>query len=135
MRLAIVTSHPIQYHAPLFRELARRIDLTVFFAHRATPIDQANAGFGVEFDWDIDLLSGYEHRFLSNVATSPNLEQLLRAATRRRYGAAGRRSLRRGARDGMAPKKLRSSDYRGEASRHSDFGARAIVICRRLVRC
>lgn len=73
MRLAIVASHPIQYHGPLFRELARRVDLTVFFAHRAAPIDQANAGFGVEFDWDIDLLSGYEHSFLLNVADAPNL--------------------------------------------------------------
>src|SRR4051812_26091638 len=61
MRLAIVASHPIQYHAPLFRELAKQVDLTLIFAHRATPADQAKAGFGVDFDWDIDLLSGYEH--------------------------------------------------------------------------
>ena len=74
MRLAIVASHPIQYHAPLFRELARQIDLTVFFAHRATAVDQANAGFGVGFDWDIDLLSAYEHVFLRNVARRPGLE-------------------------------------------------------------
>lgn len=74
MRLAIVASHPIQYHAPLFRELARRVDLVVFFAHRATPNDQASAGFGVEFDWDIDLLSGYGHVFLKNVARNPSLE-------------------------------------------------------------
>ena len=74
MRLAIVASHPIQYHAPLFRELARQIDLTVFFAHRATPADQAHAGFGVGFDWDVDLLSGYEHVFLRNVARKPSLE-------------------------------------------------------------
>ena len=73
MRLAIVASHPIQYHAPLFRELAKRVDLTVFFAHRATPADQAKAGFGVDFDWDIDLLSGYEHVFLHNVARNPGL--------------------------------------------------------------
>ena len=74
MRLAIVASHPIQYHAPLFRELARQIDLTVFFAHRATPVDQAKAGFGVGFDWDVDLLSDYEHVFLRNVARKPSLE-------------------------------------------------------------
>ena len=74
MRLAIIASHPIQYQAPLFRELARRIDLTVFFAHRATPTDQANAGFGVGFDWDVNLLSDYEHVFLTNVARNPSLE-------------------------------------------------------------
>src|SRR5947209_8530298 len=54
MHLALVASHPVQYQAPLFRELARRFDLTVFFAHRATPQDQADAGFGVGFDWDVD---------------------------------------------------------------------------------
>ena len=74
MRLAVVTSHPIQYHAPLFRELARRTDLTVYFAHRATPVDQAKAGFGFEFDWDVDLLSDYRHVFLHNIAKHPSVE-------------------------------------------------------------
>jgi glycosyltransferase involved in cell wall biosynthesis len=74
MRLAGVASQPVQYQAPLFRELARRFDLTVFFAHRATPQDQADAGFGVGFDWDVDLLSGYEHVFLHNVAKRPRLD-------------------------------------------------------------
>jgi glycosyltransferase involved in cell wall biosynthesis len=73
MRLAVVASHPIQYHAPLFRTLARQIDLEVFFAHRATPKDQAQAGFGVGFDWDVDLLEGYDHVFLHNAAAKPGL--------------------------------------------------------------
>ncbi|HEY1980211.1 MAG TPA: glycosyltransferase family 4 protein [Xanthobacteraceae bacterium] len=75
LRLAVVGSHPIQYQAPLFRELARRLDLTVFYAHRATPADQAKAGFGVEFTWDTDLLEGYEHFFLQNVARPPGLDR------------------------------------------------------------
>jgi glycosyltransferase involved in cell wall biosynthesis len=73
MRLAIVMSHPIQYYAPLFRALAEQLDLVVFFAHQATPSDQARAGFGIEFEWDVSLLSGYAHTFLSNVATRPAL--------------------------------------------------------------
>ena len=40
MRLSIVTSHPIQYQGPLFRALAQRVDLHVYFAHRATEQDQ-----------------------------------------------------------------------------------------------
>src|SRR5262245_2250022 len=68
MRLAILTSHPIQYYAPLFRELAERMDVHVFFAHRASAADQARAGFDTKFEWDIDLLSGYAHSFLKNVA-------------------------------------------------------------------
>lgn len=71
MRLAILTSHPIQYYAPLFREISRRVELKVFFAHRATPQQQAAAGFGTAFDWDIDLLSGYDHEFLENVSRNP----------------------------------------------------------------
>jgi glycosyltransferase involved in cell wall biosynthesis len=76
MRLAILTSHPIQYYAPLFREVARRIDIMVFFAHRATPVQQADAGFGTPFDWDIDLLAGYPHEFLRNVARNPGAHHL-----------------------------------------------------------
>jgi glycosyltransferase involved in cell wall biosynthesis len=75
MRLAIVASHPIQYQAPLFRHLARRVDLHVFFAHRATPEEQAGAGFGVPFDWDVDLTSGYAHCFLHNVARRPGTDR------------------------------------------------------------
>jgi len=71
-RLAIVTTHPVQYHAPWFRALARQpeLDLTVFYCHRATPEQQAAAGFGVPFDWDVPLLDGYCYRFLKNVAPS-----------------------------------------------------------------
>jgi len=77
MRLAVVASHPIQYQAPLFRELASRIDLEVFFAHRDGHEDQARAGFGVGFQWDIDLLSGYKYCFLQNVASEPRLDSFV----------------------------------------------------------
>lgn len=73
MRIGIVTSHPIQYQAPLFRALAQRVDLTVYFAHRATGKDQAEAGFDVAFDWDTDLSSGFRHVFLNNVSRQPSI--------------------------------------------------------------
>jgi glycosyltransferase involved in cell wall biosynthesis len=75
MHLAVAASHPIQYYAPLFRELAQRLDLTVFYAHSATAADQARAGFGIGFEWDVDLLCGYEHMFLRNLAKRPGLDQ------------------------------------------------------------
>lgn len=75
MRLAILTSHPIQYHAPLFREIARRIDCHVFYAHRATPEQQASAGFDAAFEWDVDLTSGYANSFLNNIADRPSVER------------------------------------------------------------
>ncbi len=74
-RLAILASHPIQYHAPLYRELSGRMELHVFFAHRATPQEQARAGFGSAFDWDVDITSGYAHSFLRNVSSTPGTDR------------------------------------------------------------
>ena len=45
--------------------------LHVFYAHRATPAQQAQSGFGASFDWDVDLFDGYSHGFLRNVAQDP----------------------------------------------------------------
>jgi glycosyltransferase involved in cell wall biosynthesis len=72
-RLAILTTHPIQYHGAWFRRLASELDLEVFYCHNATAKEQAEAGFGVEFDWDVSLLEGYRHRFLRNVARQPGI--------------------------------------------------------------
>ncbi len=76
-QLAVLTSHPIQYQVPLFRALAAHLDLTVFFAHRQTPAQQAAAGYGVSFEWDIDLLSGYDHIFLRNQARHPSTSRFM----------------------------------------------------------
>jgi glycosyltransferase involved in cell wall biosynthesis len=73
MHLGIVTSHPIQYQAPLFRALAERVDLTVYYAHQATGKDQAEAGFDVGFDWDTDLTGGFRHTYLENVSSRPGI--------------------------------------------------------------
>lgn len=96
-RVAVLSSHPIQYHAPWFRALANSpdLDLEVLFCHQATPREQAAAGFGVEFDWDAPLLDGYPHRFLKNVAQSPTTSsfggldtpELATIITKNRYGA------------------------------------------------
>src|SRR5688572_1857338 len=96
-RLAVVVSHPIQYHAPWFRELASHseINLEVFFCHKASPAEQSTAGFGVQFDWDADLLKGYKHRFLPNKAAHPSIHsfrgldtpELFRIIANGRYGS------------------------------------------------
>jgi glycosyltransferase involved in cell wall biosynthesis len=72
-RLAIFATHPIQYHAPWFRAMAAhpQLDIHVFFCHNATPTQQAQAGFGVSFEWDRPLLDGYPNSFLRNVAKKP----------------------------------------------------------------
>jgi glycosyltransferase involved in cell wall biosynthesis len=47
------------------------LDLHVYYCHQATRREQAGAGFGVEFDWDVPLLEGYRYTFLKNVADLP----------------------------------------------------------------
>ena len=73
IRLAILSTHPIQYHSAWFRALAAHphLDPCVYYCHQATPKEQSAAGFGVEFDWDIPLLTGYSYTFLKNVARQP----------------------------------------------------------------
>jgi glycosyltransferase involved in cell wall biosynthesis len=72
--LAILVTHPIQYQVPLFRALANNgeLDVTVYFCHRPTP-EQQGAGFGVSFEWDINLTNGYRHAWLTNVSRKPSL--------------------------------------------------------------
>jgi glycosyltransferase involved in cell wall biosynthesis len=76
LRLGVLATHPIQYFSPLYRRLAATpgVEPTVYYAHRPAPQEQG-AGFGVAFEWDIDLLGGYEHRFLRNVAARPGVER------------------------------------------------------------
>ncbi len=102
-KVAIVCTHPIQYFSPWFRFLAERqkvdrrsqiedggpsfapnladsggasegLKFEVFYAHQQTAKGQADAGFGVEFDWDVPLLEGYPHRFLKNVSKRPGTD-------------------------------------------------------------
>lgn len=65
-RIGILATHPVQYHAPWFKYLADRVSLTVYYAHKQSPKQQADAGFAVEFEWDNDPLEGYEYRWLHN---------------------------------------------------------------------
>ena len=76
-KIAIVDSHPIQYHAPWFRALGKnpKLELQVFYCHQATAQEQAAAGFAIDFDWDVSLLEGYPNRFLRNVARQPGIAE------------------------------------------------------------
>jgi glycosyltransferase involved in cell wall biosynthesis len=51
--------------------LAESVDLHVFFAHRQLPEHQAEAGFGIPFEWDSNLLTGFEYSFLDNRSRNP----------------------------------------------------------------
>ena len=73
-KLAIVTSHPIQYNAPLFRLLTERgnIKLKVFYTWGQTEQGIVyDPDFKKEFKWDIPLLDGYEKEFVENISADP----------------------------------------------------------------
>jgi len=75
IRLAIIVSHPIQYFAPWFRELAQvpDIDLKVFFCCDWGLKEYVDPGFGTKMAWDIPLLDGYAHEFLPTARHFRNL--------------------------------------------------------------
>lgn len=71
-RLAIVSSHPIQYNAPLFRALSWNsgLDIKVFYSWIGT-CDQNDPEFGHNITWDVPLLDGYNNCFVNNISTRP----------------------------------------------------------------
>lgn len=66
-KLAIITTHPIQYNAPVYKLLAERqkLQVKVFYTWEkgGTTFDR---GFGKEVQWDIPLLEGYDYEFIYN---------------------------------------------------------------------
>jgi len=73
-KLAILTSHPIQYQVPLFKKLAehKEIDLTVYFCWDFGVKEKYDPGFGKKIKWDIPLLEGYKYKFLRNLSPKPS---------------------------------------------------------------
>ena len=75
-KLGILSTHPIQYYAPLFRFLAgvEDLDLRVYYCLKPTP-EQQGTGFGISFTWDLDITSGYNITWLDNIAGNPHLQK------------------------------------------------------------
>jgi glycosyltransferase involved in cell wall biosynthesis len=59
-KLMVLTTHPIQYITPWYKELqvSLECDFKVLFLNEPLPKDQG-IGFGLEFEWDLPLRSGY----------------------------------------------------------------------------
>ncbi len=79
-RLAIVTTHPIQYNAPLFKCLGERgiIEIMVFYTWgEAVQQDKYDPGFGVNVNWDVPVLQGYNYRFPENTAKRKGSDHFL----------------------------------------------------------
>jgi glycosyltransferase involved in cell wall biosynthesis len=71
MRLAIITTHPIQYYAPVFKLLADKIDVKVFYTWGNEAQEKFDPGFGKTISWDIPLLDGYSYEWVKNTSTQP----------------------------------------------------------------
>lgn len=73
-RLAIITTHPVQYNAPWFKLLSQATGITVkvFYTwEQSSKGKNFDIGFGREVQWDIPLLEGYTYEFVENVSSDP----------------------------------------------------------------
>lgn len=65
-KLGIITTHPIQYNAPIFRLLNERhkIHIRVFYTWENSKQGFFDRKFNQQIKWDIPLLEGYEYEFV-----------------------------------------------------------------------
>ncbi|TAF79265.1 MAG: glycosyltransferase [Sphingobacteriales bacterium] len=71
-KLAIITTHPIQYYAPVFKLLAKKLDIMVFYTWGVKVLDNKyDPGFKQKINWDIPLLEGYNYHFTKNISQQP----------------------------------------------------------------
>src|SRR6059036_918007 len=67
--LAIIETHPVQYHAPVYHFLNDHlgVPVRVIYGSDFSVAGYRDKEFGTSFAWDTDLLSGYSSVFLSRV--------------------------------------------------------------------
>jgi glycosyltransferase involved in cell wall biosynthesis len=67
-RILIITTHPIQYHAPLFAYLTKNsiYQLKVLYTSGKGAGELYDAEFGKMRSWNIDMLNGYDYEILQN---------------------------------------------------------------------
>jgi glycosyltransferase involved in cell wall biosynthesis len=69
-RVAFINTHPIQYFAPLYAYLNRTDDfaITALYLSDFSVRGSFDRAFGRAVKWDIDLLSGYDARFVTGAS-------------------------------------------------------------------
>ncbi|WP_435134170.1 glycosyltransferase family 4 protein [Formosa sp. A9] len=72
-KIAIVSTHPIQYNAPWFKLLSAKSEVTlkVFYTWSQAAEDVKDKTFGKTIKWDIPLLEGYDYEFVENSSKDP----------------------------------------------------------------
>jgi glycosyltransferase involved in cell wall biosynthesis len=75
-RFIFLNSHPIQYFAPLYQQMAQNAnaEVEVLYCSDQGVSQKKDEQFGQVFQWDIPLLKGYQHVFLKNYARRPHLQ-------------------------------------------------------------
>lgn len=96
-RIAFVNTHPIQYFAPLYAYLNQtgKFAVTALYLSDFSVRGSLDREFGEVLKWDIDLLSGYDARFVKGAARRPQSEgffsviapQIWREVTRGKFDA------------------------------------------------
>ena len=83
--LAVIESHPVQYHAPVYRAVQAQFGIPVaaIYGSDVSVAGYRDKEFGVSFAWDTDLLAGYESHFLTRTSDGNRGETAVRA-----HGAA-----------------------------------------------
>lgn len=68
--LTVIETHPVQYHAPVYRAVQERfgIPVTAIYGSDFSVSGYYDREFARAFAWDADLLSGYRSVFLSRIA-------------------------------------------------------------------
>ena len=72
-KLAIITTHPVQYYAPVFKLMAQsnKVNLKVFYTWGEDSVNKFDPGFSKKIEWDIPLLEGYPFEWVKNSAVDP----------------------------------------------------------------
>lgn len=72
-KLAVITTHPIQYYAPVFKLLQQRgqIGIKVFYTWGKQTEAKFDPGFNKTIEWDIPLLEGYTYEWVENTSPQP----------------------------------------------------------------
>ncbi len=75
VKILLVSSHPVQYAAPLYRLYSAdlRLDVTVAYCSLQGAEPGIDPEFGVEVAWDVPLLDGYRWVHLANRSLRPSL--------------------------------------------------------------
>lgn len=72
MRIAFFLTHPIQYQSPLIRRMVEGgIDIHVIYGYNLGAEGRQDPGFKRPVTWDVPLLGGYSHEFLTIISELP----------------------------------------------------------------